>query len=646
MATKKFNKKHSLETTANEPPKKKTKLNDSSNHAENDEDTNEENHIDEEQEDTKFEKSKTKGNIANGKKAKGFEANGVANSKKNGKNEMNGTTKKKQNDEDEENEEDENDNISNGKNNVQKKGAQTKNGTPKTDNDETLSWNNLKLHPDTRKAIDKMGFESMMEIQAKAIPHLLEGKDLAGAAKTGSGKTLAFMIPAIELLVKNNWTREMGTGVIIIAPTRELAIQIKGVGQTVAQYHRNLRVTMVIGGGARMAETQMLKSGCAIVVATPGRLLDHLQNTQFRFQDLKMLVIDEADHILDIGFEHQMMEILSAIPKERQTLLFSATLTEKTKDLVTMAFEKKPVFVKASGNQAGPTADKLEQFYTIVPQDKKLPALLTFLRQHKDEKILCFFSTKYGTKFYEHLFHAIGLHVMALYGAMAQTKRTQTFFEFVEAKTGILIATNVASRGLDFPAVHWIVQYDPPIDPKEYIHRVGRTARAGMKGEAITFLQPSEQSYLQLLNDIGLDLTKLEIDDTDFDNLQASVDAVVQKSYSLRRMAEDGCRAFVRSYDERAHSVFYNNGVNREEAARSFCLTEFPGLESRGFGRGRGGFGGRGGGFGGRGGGFGDRGGGFGRGRGGFGRGRGSFGGRGGFGRRGGFGDNFGNDDD
>jgi len=382
-----------------------------------------------------------------------------------------------------------------------------KNDSAKKENDD-WSWDSIKLSDDTRKAIDKLGFERMMEIQAKAIPHVLEGKDLAGAAKTGSGKTLAFVIPAVELLLKSNWDSHKGTGVFIIAPTRELAIQIKGVAQTIAQFHRSLRVGMCIGGGSRAAEAQMLRMGCAILVGTPGRLMDHIESTQFRFDQLKMLVIDEADHILDIGFEHQMYQILQAIPKTRQTLLFSATLTEKTKDLVTMAFNQKPVFIRAVGEQNGPTADHLEQMYTVATQDKKLPALLTFFRQHKNEKILCFFSTKLGTKFYEQLFNRIGLRVLALYGDMPQVKRTSTFFEFVEAKSGILIATNVASRGLDFPAVHWIVQYDPPIDPKEYIHRVGRTARAGLKGEAISFLQPSELSYLELLKECGLDLKK------------------------------------------------------------------------------------------------------------------------------------------
>ena len=233
--------------------------------------------------------------------------------------------------------------------------------------------------------------------------------------------------------------------------------------------------------------------------------MDHLENTTFRFDLLKLLCIDEADHILDIGFEHQMHSILKTLPLERQTLLFSATLTEKTKDLVTMAFRRKPVFVRAKGKQKGPTADKLVQHYVLVQQNQKLPALLTWLKRHKNLKVLIFFSTKKATMFYEKLFRSIGIRVLALYGAMSQINRTNTFFQFVEAKTGILLATNVASRGLDFPAVHWVLQYDPPSDPKEYIHRVGRTSRAGLKGEALTFLQNTEIAYLDLLSECGLE---------------------------------------------------------------------------------------------------------------------------------------------
>ena len=170
--------------------------------------------------------------------------------------------------------------------------------------------------------------------------------------------------------------------------------------------------------------------------------------------------------------------------------------------------------------------------------------------------------------FYEKLFRSIGIRVLALYGAMAQDRRTNTFFQFVEAKSGILLATNVASRGLDFPAVHWVIQYDPPVDPKEYIHRVGRSARAGLKGEALTFLQPTETAYLQLLEECNLELEKVEVENVDVTGLSAKLNEVTSQNWELKKMASDACRAFVRSYDQRAHTIFDNNGVNRIEAAK------------------------------------------------------------------------------
>eukprot|EP01084_Bolivina_argentea_P038112 70485_1 len=448
--------------------------------------------------------------------------------------------------------------------------------TSETDETKLSKWDNLNVGTLTKRGIDKLGFEHMTEIQYKAIPAVLSGKDVAAAAKTGSGKTLAFVIPCIELLARCNWNKSMGTGAIMIAPTRELAIQIKGVAQQMAQFHRTIRCGMCIGGGSRQAEAQMLKMGLAILAATPGRLMDHLENTTFRFDLLKLLVVDEADHILDIGFEHQMHSILKCLPLERQTLLFSATLTEKTKDLVTMAFRRKPVFVRAKGKKKGPTADKLIQHYTVVPQNKKLPFLLTWLRRHKNTKVLIFFSTKKATMFYEKLFRSIGIRVLALYGAMSQNHRTNTFFQFVEAKSGILLATNVASRGLDFPAVHWVVQYDPPSDPKEYIHRVGRTSRAGLKGEALTFLSNTELAYLELLKQCGLTLKQVEIEDVDNVGLSSKLKQVVNSNYELKQFGIDAARAFARSYDQRAHTVFDNNGVNKNDAAMSFCLDEWP----------------------------------------------------------------------
>jgi len=192
---------------------------------------------------------------------------------------------------------------------------------------------------------------------------------------------------------------------------------------------------------------------------------------------------------------------------------------------------------------------------------------------------------------------SIGIRVLALYGAMMQDHRTNTFFQFVEAKSGILLATNVASRGLDFPAVHWVVQFDPPRDPKEYIHRVGRTSRAGLKGDALTFITPNEMSYLDLLRECGLTLKELTIEGVDHNGLLRKLNEVVETNYELKSIAADACRTFCKSYDMMSATLFQNNGMNRRAAALSFCLKEYPGAsfgESFGNAKGEGYGGGRG----------------------------------------------------
>ena len=422
-------------------------------------------------------------------------------------------------------------------------------------------WDNLNVGALTKRAINNFGLPTMMEIQYKTIPCALLGKDAAIAAKTGSGKSLAMIIPCVEILARNNWNKSMGTGAIIVVPTRELAIAINGVTQQMAQFHRTIRVGKCIGGSSRQAEAQMLKMGIGIVIATPGRLMDHLENTSFRFDLLKLLCIDEADHILDIGFEYQIHAILQCLPSTRQTLLFSATLTEKTKDLITKVFPTKPLFIKADRKKK--SVHKLIQHYCVVSQDKKLPALLTWLRNHKNLKVLIFFSTKQAVKFHEKLFRTIGITVSAMIDA-------NVFSQFVEAEKGILLATDIASRGMDFSAVDWVVQYDPSSDPSKHIDEVG------LKCQALTFLQPTELAYLELLKEFGYSFNTVDImKEVRHIWLKQKLSDVINSNDELKQCAIDAVRAFVSSYNQRANTVFNNNGVNKNDAAISFCLDKW-----------------------------------------------------------------------
>ena len=311
-------------------------------------------------------------------------------------------------------------------------------------------FDDLKLSERTMKAIEGMGFETMTEIQRKTIPPLLTGQDLLGAAKTGSGKTLAFLIPCVEMLSSLRFKPRNGTGVIVITPTRELALQIFSVARELMEHHSQT-FGIVIGGANRKSEVDKLSKGVNLLVATPGRLLDHLRETpSFVFKNLRALVIDEADRILEIGFEDEMKQIAKILPKEnRQALLFSATMTTKVEDLARISLRPGPLYINVDEEKQFSTVEGLEQGYVVCDSDKRFLLLYSFLRRMQKKKVIVFFSSCNSVKYYGELLRYIDLPVLDLYGKQKQQKRTNTFFEFCNASKGILLCTDVAARGLD-----------------------------------------------------------------------------------------------------------------------------------------------------------------------------------------------------
>jgi ATP-dependent RNA helicase DDX18/HAS1 len=349
---------------------------------------------------------------------------------------------------------------------------------------ESDTFQSLPLSEPTQMGIASMEFTRMTEIQSMAIPPLLAGRDLIGAAKTGSGKTLAFLIPIIELLHKSKFTTRNGTGAIVVAPTRELAMQIYGVckellccsSSTSTGNNKQQRHTqtygLIMGGANRKTEAERLQKGVNIVICTPGRLLDHLQNTKgFNFRNLLALCMDEADRILEQGFEDDLRMILKILPKERQTMLFSATQTKKVEDLARLSINQSTaIYVEVPSETELATAAGLEQGYVTCPSEKRFLLLFTFLKKNKNKKIMVFFSSCNSVKFHAELLNYIDVPVMDIHGRQKQVKRTTTFFQFCKSDKGTLLCTDVAARGLDIPKVDWIIQFDPPDDPKEYIH--------------------------------------------------------------------------------------------------------------------------------------------------------------------------------
>jgi ATP-dependent RNA helicase DDX18/HAS1 len=431
-------------------------------------------------------------------------------------------------------------------------------------NDGILSeelFDNLPICAEQKSSLRQLGFVRMTHIQAKSIPEILAGRDLVGAAKTGSGKTLAFLIPIVELLHSVQFTRKQGTGAIVISPTRELSLQIYGVLRDLMEYARLPQTHgLIIGGANRKAEADKLTKGVNILVCTPGRMLDHLSNTKgFNFQRLLMLVIDEADRILEIGFEEDLHHIIKMLPKERQTVLFSATQTRKVEDLARLSIRDTPVYVGVHDDAAVATVDSLQQGYVICPADKRFMLLYTFLKKNMKKKIMVFFSSCNSVKFHAELLNYIDIEVLDIHGNQKQQKRTTTFFQFCKQTTGILLCTDVAARGLDIPDVDWIVQYDPPDDPREYIHRVGRTARGtNTIGRALIFLLPEEARFLKYLKESKVVLQEFEFPMSKVANISSQMVTLIEKNYYLHRSAKDAFRSYLLSYASHSHKDIFN----------------------------------------------------------------------------------------
>ncbi|KHN94955.1 ATP-dependent RNA helicase HAS1 [Metarhizium album ARSEF 1941] len=442
------------------------------------------------------------------------------------------------------------------------------------------TFDQLKLSEKTMKAIAEMGFTKMTAIQRAAIPPLLAGKDVLGAAKTGSGKTLAFLIPAIEILSALRFKPRNGTGVIVVSPTRELALQIFGVARELMQHHSQT-YGIVIGGANRKAEAEKLSKGVNLLIATPGRLLDHLLNTPFVFKNLKSLVIDEADRILEVGFEDEIRQIVKVLSNDdRQTMLFSATQTTKVEDLARISLRPGPLYINVDEEKQFSTVDGLEQGYVLCDADRRFILLFSFLRRMRDKKkkVIVFFSSCNSVKYYSELLNYIDCPVLDLHGKQKQQKRTNTFFEFSNAEHGILICTDVAARGLDIPAVDFIVQFDPPDNTRDYIHRVGRTARgANNKGRSLLFLQPNEVGFLSHLKTARVPVVEYDFPTKHIKNVQSQLESLIGKNYYLQQSAKEAFKSYLHAYASHSlRSVYDVHKLDLVRVAKSFGFTAPP----------------------------------------------------------------------
>ncbi len=374
----------------------------------------------------------------------------------------------------------------------------------------------LGLSQPVLQALDLKGYTVPTPIQEQAIPAVLKGRDLLGIAQTGTGKTAAFMLPSIDRLREAD--RQIpfkSCRMLVLAPTRELAVQIADSAKDYGAL-AGLKVQCIVGGTSVGKDRNKLHRGTDILVATPGRLLDLVDQKAFNLAGIEILVLDEADQMLDLGFIHALRKIRELAPKDRQTLFFSATMPKAIKELVS-GFCNNPVQVSVTPEST--TAERIDQYLFMVQQDEKLALLEMILKGRHTvpgtvERVLIFTRTKHGADRVVKKLEQAGIPANAIHGNKSQPQRQRALDEFRKARVPVLIATDVAARGIDIPGVSHVINYELPNVPEQYVHRIGRTARAGKSGIAIAFCAEDERAYLKDIRKVtGAELDRLPLPD-------------------------------------------------------------------------------------------------------------------------------------
>lgn len=348
-----------------------------------------------------------------------------------------------------------------------------------------VDFSGLGIAPRILEILAQINFKTPTPIQLKAIPIAIAGKDVIGVAQTGTGKTHSFAIPMVQVLSEGK-----GCG-LVLAPTRELAIQIHEAFQDIARPF-GIKTACLVGGANIQRQIQTLRRGPRIVIATPGRLIDHIKRRNYYSDNVQMLVLDEADMMLDMGFAPQINQVLSVLPKERQTMLFSATMPKAIMELVN-TYMKLPVSVEVA--LSGTTVDRVTQELFIVHKDAKLPLLGKLLSEYKGS-VLLFSRTRHNAKKLTKSIYAMGYDAAEIHSNRSLTQRREALDGFKAGKYKVLVATDIAARGIDVSGIELVINFDLPEDPENYVHRIGRTARAGCQGHAISFATPDQSHDL------------------------------------------------------------------------------------------------------------------------------------------------------
>ena len=349
------------------------------------------------------------------------------------------------------------------------------------------------LAPKLVARIEAMGLTEPTPIQSRAIPLALEGRDVMGLAQTGTGKTAAFGLPLVELMAGQGKPLPKTVRALVLAPTRELAKQI---ADTLAAFVQGtpMKVALVVGGASINAQSKRLERGADILVATPGRLMDLMDRKALSLREAKFLVLDEADQMLDLGFIHALRKIAQMLPEDRQTMLFSATMPKQMAEIAE-AYLTNPMRVQV--NPPGKAADKIDQSVHFIAKAEKTNLLVELLDTHRDELAVVFGRTKHGMERLSRMLEKAGYAAVAVHGNKSQGQRERAISAFKSGEAKILVATDVAARGLDIPDVKHVYNYELPNVPENYVHRIGRTARAGKDGKAVALCAPDEMDLLK-----------------------------------------------------------------------------------------------------------------------------------------------------
>ncbi|KAL1535995.1 RNA helicase [Salvia divinorum] len=443
------------------------------------------------------------------------------------------------------------------------------------------------ISPLSLKGIKDAGYERMTMVQDATLPIILKGKDVLAKARTGTGKTVAFLLPAIEIIAKlppaDRDQKRSPIHVLVICPTRELATQAAAEANKLLKYHSSIGVQVVIGGTRlAMEQKKMQANACQILVATPGRLRDHVENTAglaTRLMGVKVLVLDEADHLLDMGFRKEIEKIIAAVPKQRQTLLFSATIPQEVRQICHVALKRDHEYINTVEEGSEDTHSQVRQTHLVAPLDKHFALLYTMLKEHIADdvnyKVLVFCTTAMMTKLVAELLNELNMNVREIHSRKPQSYRTRVSDEFRKSTGLILVTSDVSARGVDYPDVTLVVQIGVPADKQQYIHRLGRTGRKGKEGEGVLLLAPWEEFFLNTINDLPISkATEPLVDPNTTKRVERALCQVEMKS------KESAYQAWLGYYNS-------NKSVGRDkyklvelanEFSRSMCLDNPPAI--------------------------------------------------------------------